>query len=169
MRSSYGNPPKARKLKLARVGSRYSGTQVGLARPRPTAVSQPSGYLLPAYKQLCPQLGEGLSQLHVATVTNRTKLAESHKAVSPHVERGRRGGMWGMPTSFSKKPETCESPLALISRLGTHGMSSRRAGGSPGSCSPASQGRQPTSVLRGRQVQLGVHVTPADPPWPYPV
>lgn len=51
MRSSYGTPPKVRKLKLARVGSRNSGASgIGSAQTYPGLMAQQA---LLAYKQLC--------------------------------------------------------------------------------------------------------------------
>lgn len=56
VRSSYGIPPKVRKLKLARVGSRNSrASGIGSAQTYPGLMAQQA---LPAYKQLCPQFRE---------------------------------------------------------------------------------------------------------------
>lgn len=165
MRSSYGTSPKVRKLKLARVGSRNSGASgIGSAQTYPGLMAQQA---LLAYKQLCVlNLERGQANFMWQQVQTELKVQNHTRLPAPEWGEGAGEGHGGMPTSFSKKPETSESPLALIPQVRTV---LQEGWWEPWKLQPSILGQAHRPPCSEADSAAGGPRDPRWPPWPCPV
>jgi hypothetical protein len=166
VRSSYGIPPKARKLKLTRVGSRNSrASGTGSVQTYPGLKAQ---QVLPAYKQLCPQLGEKLSQLRVATGTNGTEGTESQGCQPPSGERARGRDVGVCPLPFPRNLRPARHPGPDPAAWGSQGVL-QEGWWAPWELQPSVPGQVRQSPCSEADSAAGGPRDPRWPPQPHPM